>query len=48
MVVDPFGKRLAEAGYGQETLVVEIDPSDADEARKQLPLEAIRQHSAMR
>ena len=48
VVVDPFGKRLAEAGYGPETLVVEIDPADADEARKQLPLEAIRQHSAMR
>ena len=48
VVVDPLGTRLAEAGYGPETLVVEIDPSDADEARKQLPLEAIRQHSAMR
>ena len=48
VVVDPFGKRLAEAGYGPETLVVEIDPSDADEARKQLPLETMRQHSAMR
>ena len=48
VVVDPFGTRLAEAGYGPETLVVEIDPADADEARKQLPLEAIRQHSAMR
>ena len=48
VVVDPLGTRLAEAGYGPETLVVEIDPSDADEARKQLPLAAIRQHSAMR
>ena len=48
VVVDPFGKQLGEAGYGPETLVVEIDPTDADEARKQLPLEAIRQHSAMR
>lgn len=48
VVVDPFGTRLAEAGYGPETLVAEIDPTDADEARKQLPLEAIRQHSAMR
>ena len=48
VVVDPFGKQLGEAGYGPETLVVEIDPTDADEARKQLPLAAIREHSVMR
>jgi len=48
VVVSPTGERLAEADYGPETLVVAIDPSDADQARKQLPLAEIRQHSATR
>ena len=48
MVVGPTGQRLAEAGYGPETLVVEIDSADATEARKELPLAEIREHSAIR
>ena len=47
-VVSPTGVRLAEAGYGPETLVVEIDPSDAAAARKELPLAAMRDSSVMR
>ena len=48
VVVGPTGQRLAEAGYGPETLVVEIDSADATEARKELPLAEIREHSAIR
>lgn len=48
VVVSPTGVRLAEAGYGPETLIVEIDPEQAAQARKQLPLAAMRAHSVMR
>ena len=47
-VVSPTGVRLAEAGYGPETLIVEIDPSDAAAARKELPLAEMRDNSVMR
>lgn len=47
-VVGPTGKRLAEAGYGPETLVVEIDPEETAAARQQLPLAAMRANSTMR
>ena len=47
-VVGPTGKRLAEAGYGPETLIVDIDPSAAAAARKELPLAAMRDSSVMR
>ena len=47
-VVSPTGVRLAEAGYGPETLIVDIDPSDAAAARKELPLSAMRDNSVMR
>ena len=47
-VVSPTGVRLAEAGYGPETLIVDIDPSDAAAARKELPLAAMRDSSVMR
>lgn len=47
-VVGPTGKRLAEAGYGPETLVVEIDTEETAAARQQLPLAAMRANSTMR
>ncbi|MBA1837850.1 amidohydrolase [Corynebacterium sp. zg912] len=48
VVVGPTGLRLAEAGYGPETLVVDIDPEDTAEAQRQLPLAAMRKRSVMR
>lgn len=48
VVVGPTGRRLAEAGYGPETLVVDIDPEDTAEAQRQLPLAAMRKRSVMR
>lgn len=48
VVVGPTGLRLAEAGYGPETLVVDIDPEDTAEAQRQLPLAAMRKGSVMR
>ena len=38
VVVSPRGERLAEGGYGEELLVVEIDPAEAAEVRRALPL----------
>lgn len=38
VVVTPTGERLAEAGYGDDLLVVDIDPADAAQARRALPL----------
>lgn len=37
-VVDPFGNRLAELGYGSDVLVVDIDPELTEKARKTLPV----------
>lgn len=48
VVVGPTGRRLAEAGHGPETLVVDIDPEDTAEAQRQLPLAAMRKRSVMR
>ena len=47
-VVDPSGVRIAEAGYGPETLVVDIDPEEAAKQRKRLPLGQIRADTTMR
>lgn len=41
-VVDPWGKVLAEAGTGQETLSVEIDPGVVEQARTDFPVLADR------
>ncbi|SDS84481.1 carbon-nitrogen hydrolase family protein [Corynebacterium timonense] len=38
VVVSPTGERLAESGYGEDLLVVDIDPADAARARRALPL----------
>lgn len=38
VVVGPTGRRLAEAGYGEDTLVVDIDTAEAAAARRALPL----------
>lgn len=48
VVVSPTGERLAEAGYGPETLIVDIDPEETVEARRQLPLAAMRENTTMR
>ena len=47
-VVDPCGQRVAEAGYGPDTLIVDIDPAQADKQREELPLSAIRANTVMR
>ena len=47
-VVDPSGTRIAEAGYGPETLVVDIDPEETVKQRKRLPLGQIRADTTMR
>ncbi|WP_147104583.1 carbon-nitrogen hydrolase family protein [Nesterenkonia populi] len=38
LVVSPTGQILAEAGEGPELLVVDIDPSDVEEARQKIPV----------
>lgn len=38
VVVDPFGRVLAEAGAGPELLVVDLDPAVVDAARSRLPV----------
>jgi len=38
LVVDPWGKVLAEAGESQEILTVDIDLDKVDETRKRLPI----------
>ena len=47
-VVDPAGVRIDEASYGPETLIVDIDPAEADTQRTTLPLGAIRATTTMR
>jgi predicted amidohydrolase len=42
MVVDPWGKVLAEAGEGEEILTAEIDVLEAAKARKEFPALADR------
>lgn len=37
-VVDPFGRHVAESGYGADVLVVEIDPELVTKARESLPV----------
>ncbi|MDG4861157.1 carbon-nitrogen family hydrolase [Streptomyces sp. T-3] len=37
IVVDPWGEVLAEAGPGEEVLMVEIDPAKVGETREQFP-----------
>ncbi|WP_175934398.1 carbon-nitrogen hydrolase family protein [Corynebacterium sp. Marseille-P4321] len=41
VVVAPDGTRVAEAGYGPETLIVDIDISQVAEMRRTLPLAAM-------
>ncbi|WP_291313967.1 carbon-nitrogen hydrolase family protein [Corynebacterium sp. UBA2622] len=38
VVVSPTGKRIAEAGYGEEILYADIDLGEVAEARRALPL----------
>lgn len=38
VVVDPYGKTLAEAGEGPELLVVDLDVALVEKARKQVPV----------
>ncbi len=38
---DPWGRVLAQAGYGEETLLVSTDPSYVDAVRAQLPVQAM-------
>ena len=40
-VVRPTGERIAEAGYGPKTLIVDIDLAEVAAARRALPLAAI-------
>lgn len=47
-VVDPAGVRIDEASYGPDTLIVDIDPAEADTQRTTLPLGAIRAKTTMR
>lgn len=37
-VISPWGELLAEAGPGEETLLVEIDPAEVDRIRKEFPV----------
>lgn len=37
-VVDPTGRRVAEAGYGEETLLVDVDAELVGKVRKTLPV----------
>lgn len=37
-VIDPTGERIAEGGYGEETLIVDIDVELVDKVRKTLPV----------
>ncbi|MEJ6013158.1 carbon-nitrogen hydrolase family protein [Corynebacterium sp. H127] len=37
-LISPTGKRIVEAGYGEELLVAEIELSDVDKARAALPV----------
>lgn len=37
-VVDPNGRRVAEAGYAEETLLLDIDLAEVDKVRKTLPV----------
>ena len=47
-VVDPAGVRIDEASYGPATLIVDIDPAEADTQRTTLPLGEIRAATTMR
>ena len=47
-VVNPAGVRIDEASYGPETLIVDIDPTEATKQRTTLPLGAIRAATTMR
>ena len=38
LIVDPWGEVIAEAGSGEEKLLVELDLTKVDEVRKRLPL----------
>ncbi|MFP7365932.1 carbon-nitrogen hydrolase family protein [Corynebacterium callunae] len=38
VVVDPTGKAVAEAGYEEETLIVDIDLSSLEDVRKSIPV----------
>ena len=42
MVVDPWGKVLAEGGEGGEIVTAEIDPAQVEQARKEFPALADR------
>ena len=42
MVVDPWGKVLAEGGEGGEIVTAEIDPAQVEQARKEFPVLADR------
>ena len=37
-MVDPAGRRVAEAGYTEETLLVDLDLELVDKVRKTLPV----------
>ena len=47
-VVNPAGARIDEASYGPATLIVDIDPTEADTQRTTLPLGEIRAATTMR
>ena len=47
-VVNPAGARIDEASYGPATLIVDIDPAEADTQRTTLPLGEIRAATTMR
>ncbi len=38
MVVDPWGEVLAEAGDGEQTLEVEVDPGEVERIRRKFPV----------
>jgi predicted amidohydrolase len=42
MVVDPWGEVLAEAGEGEEVLVVDVDPDLVETTRVSFPVLADR------
>lgn len=37
-LVNPWGERLEEAGYGEELLVADIDPAQVARARREIPI----------